>query len=141
MQGWGGLVGANEIIVKDRPCGKTCLDRRLAPFILPWDGRGQGEPPEPCRVPGMPGPETRTPPCGGVRYNWRRGRDSNPRYAINVRLISSQVHSTTLPPLQKWAGNDKGPGAPGQGVLTPARHQGARRRYTVRPCENERRSH
>ena len=30
---------------------------------------------------------------------WRRGWDSNPRY-LAVRLISSQVHSTTLPPLQ-----------------------------------------
>src|SRR3546814_17779615 len=32
--------------------------------------------------------------------NWRRGGDSNPRYAINVRLISNQVHSTALPPLR-----------------------------------------
>ena len=31
--------------------------------------------------------------------NWRRGRDSNPRNGDTVRLISSQVHSTTLPPL------------------------------------------
>ena len=30
---------------------------------------------------------------------WRRGRDSNPRN-LTVRLISSQVHSTTLPPLR-----------------------------------------
>ena len=30
---------------------------------------------------------------------WRRGWDSNPRY-LAVRLISSQVHSTTLPPLR-----------------------------------------
>src|SRR5574343_1767665 len=30
---------------------------------------------------------------------WRRGRDSNPRY-LAVRLISNQVHSTTLPPLR-----------------------------------------
>lgn len=30
---------------------------------------------------------------------WRRGWDSNPRYGETVRLISSQVHSTTLPPL------------------------------------------
>lgn len=33
-------------------------------------------------------------------WHWRRGWDSNPRY-LAVRLISSQVHSTTLPPLQK----------------------------------------
>lgn len=31
---------------------------------------------------------------------WRRGWDSNPRYGVTVRLISSQVHSTTLPPLR-----------------------------------------
>ncbi|SON81008.1 hypothetical protein XAP412_320118 [Xanthomonas phaseoli pv. phaseoli] len=31
---------------------------------------------------------------------WRRGGDSNPRGAINACLISSQVHSTALPPLQ-----------------------------------------
>ncbi len=31
---------------------------------------------------------------------WRRRRDSNPRYGSTVRLISSQVHSTTLPPLR-----------------------------------------
>jgi hypothetical protein len=35
-----------------------------------------------------------------LRQNlWRRGWDSNPRY-LAVRLISSQVHSATLPPLQ-----------------------------------------
>src|SRR5574343_324899 len=32
-------------------------------------------------------------------YRWRRGWDSNPRY-LAVRLISNQVHSTTLPPLR-----------------------------------------
>ena len=32
------------------------------------------------------------------RACWRRGWDSNPRY-LAVRLISSQVHSATLPPL------------------------------------------
>ena len=32
------------------------------------------------------------------KAGWRRGWDSNPRY-LAVRLISSQVHSTTLPPL------------------------------------------
>jgi hypothetical protein len=31
---------------------------------------------------------------------WRRGWDSNPRYGGTVRLISSQVQSTTLPPLR-----------------------------------------
>jgi hypothetical protein len=40
------------------------------------------------------------PACAGffIEY-WRRGWDSNPRYGKTVRLISSQVHSTTLPPL------------------------------------------
>src|ERR1035437_5024099 len=33
-------------------------------------------------------------------YYWRRGWDSNPRY-LAVRLISSQVQSTTLPPLRR----------------------------------------
>ena len=32
--------------------------------------------------------------------SWRRGGDSNPGY-LAVRLISSQVHSTTLPPLRE----------------------------------------
>lgn len=36
----------------------------------------------------------------GVSVFWRRGWDSNPRYGKTVRLISSQVHSTTLPPLR-----------------------------------------
>ena len=34
----------------------------------------------------------------GKTNPWRRGWDSNPRY-LAVRLISSQVHSATLPPL------------------------------------------
>src|SRR5690606_36537864 len=38
-------------------------------------------------------------PLRGAWRNWRRGGDSNPRGAINACLISSQVHSTTLPPL------------------------------------------
>jgi hypothetical protein len=38
--------------------------------------------------------------CESSNLRWRRGRDSNPRYGDTVRLISSQVHSTTLPPLQ-----------------------------------------
>ena len=36
---------------------------------------------------------------------WRRGGDSNPRGAINACLISSQVHSTALPPLQMVPAN------------------------------------
>ena len=32
-------------------------------------------------------------------FNWRRGRDSNPRY-LAAHPISSRAHSTTLPPLR-----------------------------------------
>ena len=32
--------------------------------------------------------------------NWRRGRDSNPRYAINVYTLSRRAPSATRPPLQ-----------------------------------------
>jgi hypothetical protein len=39
----------------------------------------------------------------GFSESWRRGWDSNPRYGETVRLISSQVHSTTLPPLRDTA--------------------------------------
>ena len=35
--------------------------------------------------------------------NWRRGRDSNPRYAINVYTLSRRATSTTHPPLRKKA--------------------------------------
>src|SRR5690554_4315308 len=42
-------------------------------------------------------------PDRGVLRIWRRGGDSNPRGAINACLISSQVHSTTLPPLRWFA--------------------------------------
>ncbi len=34
---------------------------------------------------------------------WRRGRDSNPRYAINVYTLSRRATSTTHPPLRKKA--------------------------------------
>ena len=33
--------------------------------------------------------------------NWRRGRDSNPRYAINVYTLSRRATSTTHPPLRE----------------------------------------
>jgi hypothetical protein len=52
---------------------------------------------------------TKTPPDVGAFCVWRRGWDSNPRCAMNARLISSQVQSTTLPPL-RWAANHKGCG-------------------------------
>src|SRR5690606_35252682 len=48
-------------------------------------------------------------PLRGVMRIWRRGGDSNPRGAINACLISSQVHSTALPPL-RWS-PAAGPGA------------------------------
>src|SRR5690606_35374921 len=52
------------------------------------------------------GEEPKQSPCNSIRCkgftNWRRGWDSNPRYGITVRLISSQVHSTTLPPLRVY---------------------------------------
>ena len=44
--------------------------------------------------------KAKAPHCGAFcDISWRRGGDSNPRY-LAVRLISSQVHSTTLPPLR-----------------------------------------
>ena len=66
---------------------------------------------------------------------WRRGGDSNPRGAINACLISSQVHSTALPPLQmvpaNRAANDKGHRQRGQAVfhiecIRPAMHEAFR---------------
>jgi hypothetical protein len=46
---------------------------------------------------------------------WRRGGDSNPRGAINACLISSQVHSTTLPPLRWSRACMQNPGAQSYG--------------------------
>ena len=37
---------------------------------------------------------------GKLEESWRRGRDSNPRYAINVYTISSRALSTTQTPLR-----------------------------------------
>ena len=34
-------------------------------------------------------------------YKWRKGWDSNPRYAINVHSISNAAPSTPRPPLRK----------------------------------------
>ncbi len=44
----------------------------------------------------------------GAIENWRRGRDSNPRY-LSAHLISSQARSTTLPPL-RFAASSEGEG-------------------------------
>jgi hypothetical protein len=52
--------------------------------------------------------QIRKSPLAGALRIWRRGGDSNPRYAINVCLISSQVHSTTLPPLRWFPGRGQG---------------------------------
>ena len=49
----------------------------------------------------LPLHQIKKPPTRGGFLIWRRGRDSNPRYGVTVRLISSQVHSTTLPPLRR----------------------------------------
>ena len=46
-------------------------------------------------LPGLPG----RPASLGV--GWRRGRDSNPREAVNPYAISSRAHSSTLAPL-RW---------------------------------------
>jgi membrane-bound lytic murein transglycosylase F len=53
-----------------------------------------------ARVPQGQNPQSYKP-CGSWLTYWRRGWDSNPRYGKTVRLISSQVHSTTLPPLRE----------------------------------------
>ena len=37
---------------------------------------------------------------GFLLTDWRRGRDSNPRYAINVYTLSRRATSTTHPPLR-----------------------------------------
>ena len=58
----------------------------------------QRENPSP-RHPAPRGPQAKkSPRPARALSHWRRGRDSNPRY-VSVRLISSQVQSTTLPPL------------------------------------------
>ena len=44
-----------------------------------------------------------------VFYAWRRGRDSNPRYAINVYTLSRRAPSTTRPPLLEMGGGPNQP--------------------------------
>src|SRR5690606_2247324 len=86
-------------------------------------------------------PETQKTPLRGLLRIWRRGGDSNPRGAINACLISSQVHSTTLPPL-RWSPargrgrNDTGrrPGRQGEGATLarlPRPHPGPMSEITV----------
>ncbi len=40
------------------------------------------------------------PAIAGLLLCWRRGRDSNPRYAQHVYTLSRRAHSTTLTPLR-----------------------------------------
>src|SRR5690606_37425392 len=40
------------------------------------------------------------PPAGGPLRIWRRGRDSNPRYAFGVYTLSRRAPSTARPPLR-----------------------------------------
>src|SRR5690606_5121980 len=42
----------------------------------------------------------KNPTFVGLYFGWRRGRDSNPRYAQHVYTLSRRAHSTTLTPLQ-----------------------------------------
>ena len=42
------------------------------------------------------------PPQGRLFHVWRRERDSNPRYAINVYTLSRRAPSATQPSLQNW---------------------------------------
>ncbi len=40
----------------------------------------------------------------GINSDWRRERDSNPRYAFDVNTLSRRAPSTTRPPLRNTAG-------------------------------------
>ena len=40
-----------------------------------------------------------------IRNAWRRERDSNTRYAINVYTLSRRAPSTTQPPLRNFGEN------------------------------------
>ena len=74
-------------------------------------------------------PDTQKPPCGGLAHLAER-EGFEPSVRLHVRLISSQVHSTTLPPLRSpghvaGAVHDTGRGIPEQekqlaaGAATP----------------------
>ncbi len=58
---------ASGVLVRDRSRSTRVARRRLAAIAASYPPLG---------------PDTRTPPCGGVRRIWRRGWDSNPRGAI-----------------------------------------------------------
>ena len=65
----------------------------------------------------------REAPRGGLSLYWRRGRDSNPRYAINVYTLSRRAPSTARPPLPLH------PLAPRpRGAVAPPHRKGARTR-------------
>jgi hypothetical protein len=48
----------------------------------------------------------------GSLFNWRRGRDSNPRWAINPYTLSRRAPSTARTPLPEETGGDPNPAAP-----------------------------
>jgi hypothetical protein len=68
-----------------------------------YEAASAGTPAQSNTRPQSQAPQNKNPAslstCGVFKF-WRRGWDSNPRYGKTVRLISSQVHSTTLPPLR-----------------------------------------
>ena len=47
-------------------------------------------------------------PLSGLFLSLAERVGFEPTVRLHARLISSQVHSTTLPPLRKWAANDTG---------------------------------
>ena len=75
-------------------CMSTQSERSSLLSVDGWDDKSMdaaGSTIEACLSKSMTGKT-------GTCTDWRRGWDSNPRY-LAVRLISSQVHSATLPPL------------------------------------------
>src|SRR5690606_25099290 len=62
---------------------------------------------------GLNGPRKTNGPTRGPFFHLAERVGFEPTVRLHVRLISSQVHSTTLPPL-RWAGNDTGQGRLGQ---------------------------
>ena len=105
----------------------ACSYKKLAFFVFDSEGGiDSGLPwPSPCgrllrrRLPGLSCPviepqcfaqglnlatpfvKYKKPRFRGAFCIWRRGWDSNPRWAINPRRFSRPVHSTALSPLQK----------------------------------------
>ncbi len=64
-----------------------------------------------CSLPGLAGFTTyRCEGTARVATNWRRGRDSNPRY-VSVYTLSRRAPSTARPPLRDVAVGPSGPAA------------------------------